>query len=258
MIEFASDKDTAEIRALWDVAFPEEPLFNAWFFANKFKAEQCLVLRQDNIIKSMAQLLPYEIAGFGRVSYIYGAATHPSCRRQGLMAELLKKSFSLDKACGVKASILIPQNKALFDFYGKIGYKTCFYVNSCTVNREEGVEGYSLRTALLEDIPFMNKLYCMTGNYIIVRDYNYWQTQLEMFNSLGGKVYIIMKGALPVGYGFVTDGYVQEGIGQTNRLALLAGVDKYVTTEGSNSTPIGMAYSENPLPKNMYLNLMYN
>ena len=128
MTGFALPSDTGEIRALWDSCFPEEPEFSDLFFAKMFKSDTCLVLREDGIIKAMAQMLPYELKDVGKVTYIYGAATHPDFRRQGLMRRLLEASFELDKKRGFAASILIPANEALYGFYARLGYKTRFYI----------------------------------------------------------------------------------------------------------------------------------
>ncbi|GEM_PF-6510572 len=257
MIDFAQPKDTEEIRKLWDIAFPEEPLFNDWFFENYFKAENCLVLKKEGKISAMAQLLPYEIQGAGKVSYIYGAATDPSYRRQGLMRRLLEKSFELDRQRGAVASILIPQNKELFDFYGKLGYKTRFYVTA-EKTKPCDTTGYSLKRAENGDISFMDSLYKKNQNNYIIRDCNYWEIQLEMFKTLGGECYILLKDNKPVAYGFYTDNYIQEGMGEVNTLAYLAGADKYVSLADKNNTPIGMAYPYGDFPQRLYLNLMFN
>jgi predicted acetyltransferase len=257
MVEFATSADNREIRELWDACFPEEPEFNNWFFDNKFDVSKCLVLREDGIIKAMAQLLPYEIAELGEVSYIYGAATHPGYRRLGLMRRLLEQSFEIDKANGRVASILIPASKSLFDFYERLGYKTCFYIGRNDVKNID-VSEYSVIKANVSDIPFMDRLYTLSvGEKHIIRSQAYWAEQIKMFCELGGSVYILIKADKPIGYGFVTDGFIQEGFGDVQVLANLAGVKKYVSC--GTDTPIGMAcsYTDN-FPKNMYLNLMFN
>lgn len=257
MIEFASDNDTKQVRELWDIAFPEEPDFNNWFFENKYKAEYCLILKEDGIIKAMAQLLPYEIKNVGKVSYIYGAATNPDYRRQGLMRRLLNRSFEIDRQRGYAASVLIPQNKPLFDFYERLGYKTCFFVKTVVAESAADTDGYSLREASEQDIPFMDSLYrAEQGESYIIRTRGYWAEQIKMFKALGGRVCILVKGDTPKGYGFVSDGFIQEVFGDRERLAALAGVGKYVCCGGD--TPIGMAYSYGDKLDTMYMNLMFN
>lgn len=258
MTGFALPSDTGEIRALWDSCFPEEPEFSDLFFAKMFKSDTCLVLREDGIIKATAQMLPYELKDVGKVTYIYGAATHPDFRRQGLMRRLLEASFELDKKRGFAASILIPANEALYGFYARLGYKTRFYIREGKP-RMSGADltGYALRAASEEDIVFMDALYRRElGTGYIVRSRSFWAEQISMFRELGGDALILTKDSRAVGYGFLSDGFLQEAFGNPDVTAALAGADKYAGCGGD--TPIGMAYAYKPLPEKMYLNLMYN
>ena len=257
MIQTASKEDKAEIRRLWDMCFNDEEDFNNWFFTNRFKSEYCLVLREDGIIKAMAQMLPYEISALGKVTYIYGAATHPDYRKMGLMRALLERSFENDIKNGCIASVLIPANKNLFEFYKKLGYKTVFYVGKGSAAIGEYGE-YALRDAKREDIPFMNSLYEKeSGAAHIVRTYDYWEEQIEMFRKLGGGVLILTKRSDPCGYAFVSDNTIQEALGEAAVTAYLAGIAEYTSCKGD--IPIGMArIYKDVLPKKMYLNLMFN
>jgi hypothetical protein len=122
------------------------------------------------------------------------------------------------------------------------------------------LSGYELRQATEADIAYMDGLYRskQTGN-IILRSFEYWKEQINMFNTLGGRVYILLKNGENAGYGFVTDGFVQEGCGDVNRLSVMAGVKSYVTFDGAMNTPIGMAYFyDKECIDNTYMNLMYN
>ena len=93
MIRFAYENDVRLIRELWDIAFPEEPDFNSYFFENIFDHRNTLINIRDNELLAMTQMMPYEIKNMGKVTYIYGAATNPKYRKQGLMSELLKKNL---------------------------------------------------------------------------------------------------------------------------------------------------------------------
>ena len=184
MIRFAYKDDVSEIRKLWDIAFPEEPDFNDYFFKNIFDYKNALVLIKKNAIVSMAQMMPYDLKGVGKVTYIYGAATDPMYRKQGLMSELLKKSFEIDVEKGRAASILIPANKPLFDFYKGLGYETSFYLNKEIYKAKENIA--EIKEADYEDIPKLMELY--KGD--IVRSEEYWKIQLDMYKALGGKVFL--------------------------------------------------------------------
>lgn len=262
-IAFCTQEDTLAVRELWDIAFPEEPVFNDWFFANEYRDEYCLALKQDGKILTMAQLLPYYIEGVGKVSYVYGAATHPDYRKRGLMRELLKRSEELDKSVGRVASVLIPANEGLFDFYSRLGYQTAFYVRKGELLKPVNTDGYTVRKADEKDIAAMNELYVrevkLNGSFV-VRQYDYWLRQLKMFASLGGEVCILEHNGTCEGYAFITDGMAQEVFGNTAVLLSLTGVKKYITysAEGAN-TPIGMLLPyDNNMPDRMYMNMMFN
>ena len=122
MIRFAEKKDIPYIKELWDIAFGEEPDFNKYFFDNFFKYEDTLLYIEEKPV-AMLQMMPYTLKGIGAVTYIYGATTHPDYRKNGLMGELLKKSFEIDKSRGIKGSVLIPANQGLFNYYSKFGYE---------------------------------------------------------------------------------------------------------------------------------------
>lgn len=265
MIRVASARDTEEIRRLWDEAFPEEPEFNDWFFANRYCPDTCLVLCEDGIIKAMAQQLCYHIKNMGEVSYIYGAATKKEYRRRGLMGNLLKYSFDLDRKKGRVASILIPQNKPLFEYYSLLGYEKVFYVKSGFFDGcIEKTDGFELKSAGEKDILFMDRLYSHgAGADYIIRSYEYWQEQINMFRSLSGEVFILMKNGEACGYAFYNGDFVQEIFSDYMDVMLSLLCEnygrglKYVTSGGD--TPIGMMYSyHKPAENKCYLNLMFN
>ena len=264
MIGLASQADTPEIRQLWDEAFPEEPLFNDWFFDCRYRPDTCLVLRENGIIKAMAQQLCYDIKGMGEVSYIYGAATKREYRGRGLMHRLLEFSFDLDRKRGRAASILIPQSKPLFEFYASLGYKTAFYVHSGTYKDMEDTTGFELRNAADDDIAFMDLLYTeKAGKNYIVRSYEYWREQINMFRTLAGEVFILLNKGKPAGYAFYNGDFVQEIFTPYRDIMLSLMCDrlgkslKFITA--GEDTPMGMIRShDRPFEGKSYMNLMFN
>lgn len=256
MIRFADKNDVRSIRKLWDIAFPEEPDFNEYFFSKIFDYNNTLILIKNNELASMAQMIPYEIRGIGKVTYIYGAATNPKYRKQGLMSQLLEKSFEIDIEKGRSASILIPANKPLFDFYGRLGYETAFYINRVVYNKDD--DGIAeIKEAGYEDISRLMAIY--EGD--VIRSERYWKIQLDMYKILGGKVFLYNNA-----YAVVSD-KVEEIMyaDEKDRDILLNFVCSYlkcdsldVISMGSN-VPIGMIKKHKEIELNkLYMNLMYN
>ena len=124
MIRFAEQRDLPAIYSLWETCFPDEGGFNGYFFSHLYEPQHTLLLMQENTLCAMLQMLPYTLSVNGEpreITYIYGVCTHPAHRRRGYAAELLERSFALDKGKKRAASILIPAEKWLFEFYRPFG-----------------------------------------------------------------------------------------------------------------------------------------
>ena len=207
-IRFANDKDTKAVINLWNMCFPDESGFNEYFFDRLYKPEYNLLLFKDNILCSMAQMLPYKMQNNNKieqVTYIYGACTHKDYRRQHLMDKLLNYSFELDKKNNVSASILIPQEQWLFDFYAKFDYKPMFNISEIKLDNYIKCDD-KIFISKAEDIDNMQALYnLMTDNkYHIMRDKAEWQKQIDLFYNCGGQALCMynMQNEF-IGYAFI-------------------------------------------------------
>ncbi len=255
MINFAEKSDAEAIRRLWDIAFGEDKDFNNYFFENIFDFRNTLILKENGRLLSMAQMIPCVIKGLGKATYIYGAATHPDHRKKGLMTELLKASFDIDIKNGVIASILIPAEKHLFDYYKKIGYKTAFYISRNT-HKMRSADALA-RKASYEDIPIISAIY--SGD--IERDEDYWKTQMDMIRALGGEVFLSGNA-----YAFVYENaeeimYKDE----EDKNALLDFICAYLRkdsveyAERGKDIPFGMLRAHTPInADDLYMNMLYN
>ena len=255
MIRFAYENDVRLIRELWDIAFPEESDFNSYFFENIFDHRNTLINIRDNELLAMAQMMPYEIKNIGKVTYIYGAATNLKYRKQGLMSELLKKTFEIDKEKDVKASMLIPANRPLFDFYGKLGYETAFYCHREILKK--GSRAERAREAGYEDIPLLMDIY--RGD--VIRNFDYWKVQLDMYKALGGKIFIYKNA-----YAVVSDKIEEIMYSSKEEKECLADFvcdyiksDSVEVTEMGEDQPLGMIKKHMEFDTDkMYMNLMFN
>jgi len=263
MIRFADKNDVTEIRKLWDIAFSDGKEFNNYFFENIFNEKNTLILRENNELISMAQMINYEIENLGEVTYIYGAATNPKFRGYGYMKKLLKKSFELDIEMNKKASILIPAQESLFDYYKKIGYKTGFHIDRKRLEKTDNLS-YSFRKAEYDDINNMLKL--SKGD--IKRDYFYYKTQMDMFNSLGGNVFVLYDNDKLISYSFVwfeNEIDIQELAFEYGEQIIANHIMNYYNQNSAKATilngniPFGMIkYHIDNNNYNMTMNLMYN
>lgn len=208
MIRFAKAADTPQVIALWDLCFPGEEVFRDYFFANLYQPQYNLLLFKGDMLCAMAQMLPYHLQNGTlneKVTYIYGACTHPEHRRQHLMDKLLHATFTLDMERGISASILIPQEAWLFEFYAQFGYQATFFVSEFEIREPVKAETLIVRQACPTDSREMNMLYqhfAGTQPHMYRPDAE-WHKQLDMFQKTGGEVLCTWDENGLRGYAFV-------------------------------------------------------
>lgn len=266
MIRFAGPQDTAAVRRLWEVCFPDEGGFNDYFFAHHFDPTVTLLSCEGDALCAMVQMLPYRLETDGRkaeITYIYGACTDPAYRRQGHMARLLEHSFALDREAGRAASALIPAEKWLFDFYRPFGYQPFFHVARRELVRQGSGEVPRRLTAA--DVPQLMALYeAQTISCHIARDAAYWRGQLAMFDALGRGAYGWFTGETLTACAFCWADSAQEALGLTEAqgqgLLHALGRETLAVTTCGREHALGCIkwHEEGPHAPFGYMNLMFN
>ncbi len=282
-IRYARMEDLSQIKALWDLSFPEEPVFKQWFFKEYFKLENTLIYHLNQKVYSMLQIFPYHLKIDSisyPVHYIFGVCTHPQYRNLGFMGQLLNYACHEGENRGDFASILIPQNHELFMLYEKHGYVPAFYINQFELTCKESTSQTTIKVASEKDINQISSLYehgTRLFKGFIVRDNSYWLQQMNMFNALGDKTYLLQSDEKYLAYGFATvvDGKLvfQEAIGQDEESLFtlvehVAQIEKYnkvtvFTPNNVNGTTKQLGcikVLQASIPKEFYgyMNLMFN
>ncbi len=266
MIRFAGQADIQEIKDLWTVCFPDEDGFFSYFFGKIFRPDYTLILEEGNKLCAMLQMLPYRLKIGEReesITYIYGACTSPEFRRKGYMANLLERSFEIDKIKGYAASVLIPQEKWLFEFYRQFGYEPFFSVSRGVSSRSEGEMLMPVRLSI-KDIPHMQMLYneCVPKCHV-PRSMDEWHKQISMFDALGKGVYGWFNGNRLSAYAFCWANNAQEALGMTephfNGLLNLFGADTFSYTSCGVEDNLGcIKWYKTKESVSGYMNLMLN
>ena len=265
MIRFASAADFPTVRRLWETCFPDEGGFNAYFFAKFFSLSAVLLEEEQGEICAMVQMLPYRLRladGEGEVTYIYGACTDPQHRRRGHMARLLERSFALDREHGRVASMLIPAEAWLFDFYKPFGYDPFFTVDKHIVRRTVGGEGPRRLTA--DDLPEAAALYeRLTPPCHVLRDAADWRAQLALFDEIGAGAYGWFAGETLAAYAFCWQDGAQEALGltETQEQGLLQtlGLEELRYSTCGGETALGcIKWHGAAAAQSGYMNLMLN
>lgn len=277
MIRFAKPQDTDKVLNLWNICFADDSGFNEWFFGNIYDSSNTLLYTNSDNICAMLQMLPQQLKIGSKtmpVTYIYGACTAPEYRKQGLMAELLNYSFYIDSQLGNGASILIPQEPWLFDFYKKFGYESAFFLQNQFVDKNDNIYSNNLCRCLETDIAILNKIYNESNPSCILRSQAHWQKQLDLFSNIGEGAYCIKENGSITAYAFVwqQDDYLwaQEAfavdeshlMNLAQRLMKEKKINQIKLTgnNGSERFACAKVYNHNVLSpdEKVYINLLFN
>lgn len=136
IIEKPTASDLQSLRALWADVFGDGEEFLDSFFGIAFSTDRAMVARdtEGNILSALYWLdccLEEQ-----RIAYIYGVGTAPSARGIGLCSRVMEAAHSALMKEGYSSAILVPVSRALFGFYGRLGYKPCTEIRALSALAE--------------------------------------------------------------------------------------------------------------------------
>lgn len=142
MVILANKSHFNDIKRLWKISFGDDFNYVDRFLFTFFKHEKCLLWQEADEIVAMLHLLPALYVKDDikyQAGYIYAACTLPNFRGKGIMARLIaftaenyKNNFSF--------LFLLPSQESLYDYYGRLNYKTVFFQDSFLIGRKELIE----------------------------------------------------------------------------------------------------------------------
>ena len=95
-------------------------------FSEVYRDDSTLIGYTEGVATTHLQYLPVELSSGDErlpVSYVVAVCTHPDYAGRGLMKEMLKEALRLARERGDVASLLLPAEDWLFDYYTKaVGY----------------------------------------------------------------------------------------------------------------------------------------
>ncbi|MGL5712916.1 MAG: GNAT family N-acetyltransferase [Paraclostridium sp.] len=125
-IRLARNEDLDNIKDIWDYCFGDGESFVNYYFNNKYKPENTVIVEEDGEIISSLQLNQYKINLNNKVydtSYVVGVSTYPQARGKGFMKNVMEFSLNEMYKRNQLVSILMPIDYRL---YRKYGYEHCY------------------------------------------------------------------------------------------------------------------------------------
>ena len=126
-IRFARECEKDNIMEIWDYCFNDGPKFTDYYFNNKYKNYNTIVVEEEAEIVSSLQLNQYRIQLNNQIyntSYVVGVSTLPEARGRGYMKYMMEFMLNELYKKNQLISILMPIDYRL---YRKYGYEHLFY-----------------------------------------------------------------------------------------------------------------------------------
>lgn len=196
--------DIPALKRLFFEAFGDDGIFNDTFFDTAFSPERARVIYKGEKIAAMLYWFDCEYLG-KPLAYIYAVSTDKNYRGRGLCSALMENTHKHLKALGYLGAILVPSEPSLFDFYSRLGYKTCTYVDEfyaksatqgCSFLKIDKDEYACLRKEYLpknaviqekESLDFLEKLATFIKGEDFILSYSIYDGKLHAYELLGNQ-----------------------------------------------------------------------
>ncbi|MBC6002273.1 MAG: GNAT family N-acetyltransferase [Paeniclostridium sordellii] len=195
-IRYAIEKDLENIKDIWNYCFGDEEGFVNYYFDNKYKPENTILIEENDELMSSLQLNQYKINLNNKIydtSYVVGVSTYPNARGKGYMKDMMDFALNELYKKDQLVSLLMPIDYRL---YKKYGYEHCYDKIEYKLNIEE-LKQFKIvgdfEKITNNHINYMMDIYnefLLNTNGYVVRDKNYYENLFKEIKCENGHMYI--------------------------------------------------------------------
>lgn len=195
-IRHAKEDELKDIKNIWDYCFNDGESFVEYYFKDKYKRHNTIVVEDEGEVVSSLQLNQYKINLNNKIyntSYVVGVSTLPQVRGRGYMKNIMKFMLKELYRKNQLVSILMPIDYRL---YRKYGYEHCYDQIEYNINIED-LSNYKINGKLYKANRYnINELVDISKNFLkdvngnVERDDKFYQSLLEEIKSENGHIYI--------------------------------------------------------------------
>ncbi|CEN79619.1 GNAT family N-acetyltransferase [Paraclostridium sordellii] len=195
-IRYAKDGDLENIKDIWNYCFGDEEVFVDYYFNNKYKSKNTILIEEDGDLMSSLQLNQYKIKLNNNTydtSYIVGVSTYPNARGKGYMKDMMEFSLNELYKKGQLVSLLMPIDYRL---YRKYGYEHCYdqieYKVDINDLKQFKINGdfEKVKDKHIQDMINIYNDFLSNNNGYVVRDKNYYNNLFKEIKCENGHMYI--------------------------------------------------------------------
>jgi ribosomal protein S18 acetylase RimI-like enzyme len=140
-VRLAQKDDIARQKELWKLCFGDDDRFIDFYYSNRYKENEALLLLQNGIIVAMLTMISVKVVTPDNRHFdstmLYAIATHPKYQNRGLATRLIDYCNQYLLSNHKRISMVVPAEKDLFDFYRKQGYQEGFLIRELILTRNE-------------------------------------------------------------------------------------------------------------------------
>lgn len=195
-IRHAKEDELKDIKNIWNYCFNDGESFVEYYFKDKYKRHNTIVVEDEGEVVSSLQLNQYKINLNNKIyntSYVVGVSTLPQVRGRGYMKNIMKFMLKELYRKNQLVSILMPIDYRL---YRKYGYEHCYDQIEYNINIED-LSNYKINGKLYKANRYnINELVDISKNFLkdvngnVERDDKFYQSLLEEIKSENGHIYI--------------------------------------------------------------------
>ena len=122
-IRFAREEDKKIVKQLWSYSFQDSQSYVDYYFSDRYKASNNIVLEDNQTIVASLLINPYTLVLDGeekKLSYIVGVSVFPEYRGKGYSSFLMKQTLSLLQERKDEMVLLMPIDTSIYRRYGFI------------------------------------------------------------------------------------------------------------------------------------------
>lgn len=242
MIRYLEDHEKLNIIPLYDKCFDDSPEYKKYYFEEVLPENHIAVSEENGQIRGMLHLIPKSVT-IGKLRnhcfYIYGVATEPDCRNNGIMTGLMEsvlKDLHENMEC---FTYLIPSSPEKAGLYEKCGFSYVYDKQELKSEelRRRPTHSLVLRKADHADLArlaiFAESTMEDRYGIFLSKDREYFKNMFSLMNAEGGKIDLYFENKIVLGYRI---GFEDEMIEEVLDDSIMS-----MSWEGTEKSPYAMA-----------------
>ncbi|MGL4402274.1 MAG: GNAT family N-acetyltransferase [Fusobacteriaceae bacterium] len=193
----AYERDKESAYKLWSQCFTDSSSYIEYYFSQRFKMENYLLVERNGDIKGGMHCNPYSMNFYGEIKksyYLVAIGTYPEYRGEGILRELLQNFFERCRQEGVREIFLAPINPEIYFRYG-FSYTHTLQRYEIALEKIVGknYENLKIHELKKENTHVLNYINTENSKFIssLIKSQEEFSTYVEELNFEGGHIYWI-------------------------------------------------------------------